>query len=156
MTLPLTTGRVPVSRAVKIILGIVFLFSSAGKIIDPGAFAAIVANYQLLPPQLVTATAVVFPWVEALCGLALVCGWLDEGAALLIGLMMVAFIGITIYNGYRGLDIACGCFSLSAREPSSILWNTLRDLAILAAAVWVLADSAHRHPGVASRPSRRV
>ena len=32
---------------------------------DPAAFAAIVTNYQLLSPPLVSATAVVLPWIEA-------------------------------------------------------------------------------------------
>ena len=119
-------------------MGAVFLLSCAGKIADPAAFAAIVTNYQILPPPLVSATAVVFPWIEGVCGLALVFGQLEKGAALLVSLMMVFFIGIILYNGYRGLNIACGCFSLSAKEPSNIAVNTLRNLIILAAGIWVL------------------
>jgi hypothetical protein len=52
-------------------------------------------------------------------------------------MMMVVFIGIGFFNIYRGLDIACGCFSLSAKEPSSIVLNTVRDVAILTG-LWVL------------------
>ena len=123
----------------RIILGAVFLFSCIGKIADPTAFAAIVANYQLLPPPLVSTTAVIFPWIEALCGLALIFGRFEKGAALLVSLMMVVFTGLTLYNGYRGLNIACGCFSLSAKAPSNIAVNALRNLSILAAGAWVLA-----------------
>lgn len=123
---------------VRIGLGAVFLVSSMAKIADPSAFAAIVANYQLVNPPLATLTAIILPWIEALCGVALVFGRYEKGAALLVSLMMVAFIGIGFFNVYRGLDIACGCFSLSAREPSNIAMNTLRDLAILAAGIWVL------------------
>jgi uncharacterized membrane protein YphA (DoxX/SURF4 family) len=123
---------------VRLLLGAIFLFSSAGKIADPEAFAAIVTNYRLLPPQLVWATAVIFPWIEATCGLALVLGRFEKGAALLVSLMMIFFIGIIIYNGYRGLNIACGCFSLSAEAPSDIGLNTIRNLFILAAGTWVL------------------
>ena len=129
---------------VRIALGAIFLFSCAGKIADPKAFAAIVTNYQLLPPHLVSATAVVFPWIEAVCGLALVFGRLEKGAALLICLMMVVFTGLILYNGYRGLNIACGCFSLAANEPSNIAVNTLRNLVILAAGAWVLLFSRHQ------------
>jgi hypothetical protein len=68
-----------VTWVVRILLGFVFLFSSAGKIADPAAFAAIVNNYQLLSPKLVLATAVVLPWIEALCGLALVFGRFEKG-----------------------------------------------------------------------------
>lgn len=129
---------------VRLLLGAVFLFSSAGKIADPEAFAEIVTNYRLLSPPLVWATAVIFPWIEATCGLALVFGRLEKGAALLVSLMMIVFIGIILYNGYRGLNIACGCFSLSAKEPSDIGLNTLRNLFILAAGSWVLFFSGGR------------
>jgi len=105
-----------VTVVVRVALGAVFLFSCAGKIADPAAFAAIVTNYQLLSPPLVSMTAVVFPWIEAVCGLALVFGRLEKGAALLISLMMVFLTGLILYNGYRGLNIACGCFSLAARN----------------------------------------
>ena len=133
-----------VTVVVRIALGAIFMFSCAGKIADPAAFAAIVTNYQLLPPPLVSATAVVFPWIEAVCGLALVFGRIEKGAALLISLMMVVFTGLQFYNGYRGLNIACGCFSLAANEPSNIAVNTLRNLVILAAGAWVLFFSRHQ------------
>lgn len=127
--------------AVRIALGSVFLLSSADKIADPQAFATIVGNYQLLPPPLVRTTAVVLPWLEAVCGLALIVGRYQKGAALLVSLMMVVFTSIILYNGYRGLDVACGCFSLSAQAPSSITLNTLRNLTILAAGIWMLIHS---------------
>jgi uncharacterized membrane protein YphA (DoxX/SURF4 family) len=81
---------------------------------------------------------VVFPWIEAVCGLALVFGRFEKGAALVVSLMMVVFTGLILYNGYRGLNIACGCFSLAAHAPSNIAVNTLRNLLILAAGAWVL------------------
>jgi hypothetical protein len=76
--------------------------------------------------------------------LALVFGRFEKGAALLVSLMMVVFIAIILYNGHRGLNIACGCFSLSAKEPSSIALNTVRNLLILAAGTWVLFYSHHK------------
>jgi uncharacterized membrane protein YphA (DoxX/SURF4 family) len=128
---------------VRIALGGVFLLSCIPKIADPEAFAKIVTNYQLLSPPLVSATAILFPWIEAICGLALVSGRFEKGAALLVSLMMVVFIAIILYNAYRGLNIACGCFSLAAREPSSVVLNTVRNLFILAAGTWVLFYSHH-------------
>lgn len=123
----------------RIAVGIVFLVSCAEKILNPAAFAQIITHYQLLPPSLVILTAIVFPWVELFCGLALVFGRYDRGAALLVTLMMAAFTLIAAYNGYRGLNIACGCFSLSAKAPSHIAVNIFRNLAILipaAALLW--------------------
>ncbi len=133
----------------RVALGLVFLFSCAHKIADPGAFAEIVANYQLLPPQLVAVTAVVFPWIEAVCGLALLSGRFEKGAALLVSMMMVFFIAVGIYNAHRGLNIACGCFSLSVQEPSNIAVNTLRNLVLLGSGAWVMCFSKRRRPAVA-------
>ena len=130
---------------IRIALGAVFLLSCIPKIADPAAFAQIVTGYQLLSPPLVSATAILLPWIEAACGLALVFGRFEKGAALLVSLMMVVFIAIILYNGYRGLNIACGCFSLSAKEPSSIALNTVRNLLILAAGTWVLFYSHRQH-----------
>jgi uncharacterized membrane protein YphA (DoxX/SURF4 family) len=137
----------PLTAGIRIVLGIVFLYACAAKIIHPAAFASIIADYQLLPASLVAPTAVIFPWIEAACGLALACDRFEKGAALLVALMMVIFIGITLYNGYRGLNIACGCFSLAAAKPTSIGLHILRNLVILAAAVWVLLAPVRRRAG---------
>lgn len=135
--LPPTAGT-SAAWLIRIALGAVFVFASAGKIMDPAAFASIIANYRILPPILVEATAVVLPWIEALCGLALIFGRFDKGAAMLICLMMVVFIGLILYNGYRGLNVACGCFSLAAKAPANVAWNTGRNLLILAVGTWLL------------------
>ncbi len=129
---------------VRIVLGLVFIYSSFPKILDPSAFATIVTNYRILPPQLVPMTAVILPWVEAVCGFALIIGRWEKGAALLVCLMMAVFLGLTWYNSYRGLNIACGCFSLTANEPSHIFLNTIRNLVIMAAGTWVLFSSKDR------------
>ena len=139
-----TTAVGWLALATRIVLGSVFLLSSAGKIANPEAFVEIVANYQLLPPHLVWMTAVVLPWLEAVCGLALIAGRYQRGAALLVSSMMVVFISIILYNGYRGLNVACGCFSLSATEPSNIALNTLRNLVLLAAGIWMLIRSGRQ------------
>ena len=138
MTAMASSGEKRITVILRIVLGGVFLVSCIHKITHPAAFAAVVANYQILPPALVTATAVVFPWIEAVCGLALAFGRFDTGAALLVCLMMIAFIGITLFNAYRGLNVACGCFSLIDNEPSDIVPLILRDLSILAAGIAVL------------------
>lgn len=145
--LPTSMGK-KVTVCIRIGLGAVFLFSSLAKIADPSAFAAVVANYQIATPPLVTATAVILPWIEALCGVALVFGRFTKGAALLVSGLMILFMGIGFFNAYRGLDIACGCFSLAAQEPSSLALNTLRDLAILAAGIWVLVAPQNGFRGV--------
>jgi uncharacterized membrane protein YphA (DoxX/SURF4 family) len=138
MTTMASSGEKRITVILRIVIGGVFMVSCIHKIAHPAAFAAVVANYQILPPALVTVTAIVFPWIEAVCGLALAFGRFDTGAALLVCLMMIAFIGIALFNAYRGLNVACGCFSLVDNEPSDIILLILRDIAILAAGIVVL------------------
>lgn len=145
-----------ITMFVRIALGITFIYSSLGKIADPSKFAELITNYQLLPPALVGITAVCLPWLEAVCGLALVIGRLDKGAALLISLMMLVFTGVTLYNGYRGVDVACGCFSLSAKEPSNIALNTLRNSMLLIAGTWVMFRTEHKQTAQALQTRDRT
>lgn len=123
----------------RVALGIIFIAASWDKIKDPKAFADVVENYQILPAVLVNPVAIVLPWVEAVCGVLLISGRLTKGSVLITDILMVIFISAFIFNIYRGLDISCGCFSLSlqAKKGSYILY-IIRDLFILAAGLWVL------------------
>ena len=151
--LGLTTADT-IAWIVRIGLGALFVVAGIGKIADPTGFAAIVANYRLLPSALVAPTAVVLPWVETLCGLALLVGRLERGGALLINLLMLVFIGVTIYNGYRGLNVACGCFSLSAEAPANLAVNVVRNLLIFAAGTWLLFRPAPPEPSAVRSSAR--
>ena len=104
--------------AARLILGGVFIFASADKIIHPAAFAEAVYNYQILPDTLINLTAMILPWLELILGIFLVLGLWLPGAALLINLLMVTFFGSLVFNLSRGLDIHCGCFSTSQESTS--------------------------------------
>ena len=99
--------------AVRLILGSVFIYASADKIIHPGAFAEAVNNYQILPETLINLTAVILPWLELILGIFLILGLWLPGAVLLSNLLLVTFFGALVFNLARGLDIHCGCFSTS-------------------------------------------
>ncbi len=101
-------------QAIRILLGLVFLWSSIDKIIHPGDFARSIANYKLLPEILVNLFAVVLPWVEAACGLLLLSGQWIRSASFLVSLMLAVFIVAVSAAMFRGLDINCGCFDSNA------------------------------------------
>ncbi len=123
----------------RILLGVVFVWASVPKIIDPRAFAVIVGNYQVLPQALVNPVALALPWLEALCGVTLIVGRLIRGSTLLVVCLMIIFIGLTGFNIFRGLDIDCGCFSVAAKEASTSQWgNLLRNLVIMLLGLFVL------------------
>ncbi len=131
-------------------LGIVFLWASWDKIGHPGEFASIIDNYRILPTAAVNLTALVLPWIEFICGLLLLSGRLVPGAVLTIDLLLFIFILATGFNLYRGLDINCGCFSVSPDAESENALNLVRNSLMLAAGLWLLiytAGQSHRkHP----------
>ena len=103
------------TRVCGLILGGFFLYACYHKIADPPDFAKSVNNYKLLPGEYVNAVAIFMPWLELLCGLALVTGFARTGAALLSGSLLVLFIGALSYNLYIGHPTICGC-TLSYEE----------------------------------------
>jgi len=120
-------------------LGVVFIWASWEKIADPEAFARVVQNYQILPPALVNPTAVILPWVEAVCGVCLISGVLARGSLLLFNGLMAVFTLALAWNAWRGIDTECGCFSVAVQaDRGRYLEYILRDLAILGAGLWAL------------------
>lgn len=107
------------SLLVRVVLGLVFVYSAWSKIADPPGFAETIWNYRLLPGYLVNPFAIVLPWLELLAGLALISGLFRKGAAFLVGAMLVAFIVALSMDLARGIAIDCGCFSVGARAKTT-------------------------------------
>ncbi|MBI9110076.1 MauE/DoxX family redox-associated membrane protein [Maridesulfovibrio ferrireducens] len=115
----------------RIALGLVFIVACVGKIADPVAFGEIVKNYQILPDILVMPVAYFLPWLEFVCGALLVCGVMTETATALITAMLVLFIAVLSANLYRGIDVACGCFSTDVSFKSDMVMTIVRDVVLL-------------------------
>jgi uncharacterized membrane protein YphA (DoxX/SURF4 family) len=119
-------------------LGGVFLWASWSKIVDPAGFAEVIRNYRVLPDTWVNWVALLLPWTEAVCGLLLVLGRWVYGCVLIINTSLVAFTLALAFNWYRGLDVGCGCFSVSTEyQQGEYLINIIRDIVFLAAGVWI-------------------
>ena len=149
-----TLFRHPLVHAfVAALLGAVFLYASYDKILRPAEFARIVYHYRLLgpsarlgyvPPNL---WAVTLPWIEAVTGLCLVVGLWRRDAALVAGGLLVVFLAAVGYALAQGIDLAnCGCFSVSG-AGRGLGWRLLAgDLALLAAAVYVVVGGPTAMP----------
>ena len=139
-------------RLVRTGLGVVFIWASWDKIWHPAEFAVIVSNYSLLPDAAINPTALLLPWFELLCGLLLLGGRLVPGAALSVDALLVIFILATGFNLYRGLDINCGCFSVSPDAGGQARLHLVRNGLLLAAGLWLFfhnlgqAGAANRQP----------
>jgi len=115
----------------RLIMGGIFIYASLDKIFDQAQFARIIYNYHLLPGSLINIAAIIMPWVELICGCALLAGVYRGGSSLVLnGLLIIFMIAIAI-NLYRGVDLECGCFTVSSKAKSNALSLLLRDLGLL-------------------------
>ena len=127
----------------RAVFGLIFIFAGATKIVAPSAFAEIIFNYQILPENLVNVAAITLPWLEILCGLALILGFLARGAAVVLCALLAAFIAAMGFNLWRGLDTACGCFS-SDMGGGHMARDLARDLVFLALGLIAAWCAFHR------------
>ena len=133
-----------VHRVLGLALGGVFLYAAYDKILDPRPLVTIIWNYRILPPGPVNLLAIYMPWMELLVGLGLVTGCKRRAAAFWATGLLLVFVAALLVNAVRGVDVACGCFSTSASETSNAWLLVLRDLPMLAAALWLLLLPPHR------------
>lgn len=121
------------------IVGLVFLIACLPKIIQPAEFAVAIYRYQLMPHDLINLLAVFLPWLELVCAVSLfVLPRLRQGALVLVILMLVMFTAAISINLYRGIDIACGCFSVNATKGHLGWWSLLRNATLLLASAWAM------------------
>ena len=102
------------------------------RLADPAGFAHDINNYRILPWTLSLALAFYLPWLEILCGLALIARFLYRGALSILSVLIVVFTLATIAAKVRGLDITCGCFG-HASQHWSLPAHLATNLGILAA-----------------------
>jgi putative oxidoreductase len=129
-------------RIVSLLVGALFVFAGVSKIVDfqpvrfldPMAFARDIDNYKILPWAISVWLAVYLPWLEIICGLALIFRRLYSGALVLQLALMVIFISASIAAKARGIDIKCGCFG-HVSDQLSFAWHMVLDFAILAGVV---------------------
>jgi hypothetical protein len=94
-------------------------------------------NYRIVPGALVNLMALVMPWIELLCGLAMILGIWTDTARAIIAAMLVVFITAISINLMRGNAIDCGCFDVTTagktrqERLADMHWVILRDLGML-------------------------
>jgi uncharacterized membrane protein YphA (DoxX/SURF4 family) len=127
----------------RLFLGGIFVYASYDKIIHPVPFAEIVYNYQILPDPLVNPASLVLPWIELLVGFSLILGVWLPGAVLISNLLLLVFFSTLAFNMVRGLDVDCGCFTVSGGTSSGghMLWYLFRDGLFLFVALFLFFSS---------------
>lgn len=136
-----------VSVLARLALGLVFISAALPKLADPPDFAKAIWAYELFPPWSLHPLALVLPWLELFCGLALCLGVWIRAAALWVGGLLLAFSLALSINLVRQHAVDCGCFGNSAPKTAAqrmtdMRWTLLRDAGLLLLALQVLTASA--------------
>jgi putative oxidoreductase len=121
-------------RIVGLVVGGIFIYAGVMKIFDPVGFANDIDNYKILPWPLTVRLAFYLPWLEILCGLAVILGLLYRGGLLILTMLISIFIIASVIAKARGLDITCGCFG-HASKYLSFFGHLALDFVLLAVLV---------------------
>ncbi len=121
---------------IRVLLGVIFIYASYDKILDPGKFARDIANYHIIPFGLENLIAIILPWLELFIGIGLIAGLMVDGSSMISGGLMTIFILFILQATLRGFNIECGC---GLKEGEMVGWNKiLENLVFLGASylVW--------------------
>lgn len=133
-----------VGLALRLILGGLFIYAGAPKILGNDAFRRSLMAYQLFPTSIVGTIAIVVPILEVAFGLLLVFGLFTRIAALGVTFLLVVYIAAIISVWARHISIDCGCFSsggLVTKWSDAVKGykrDILRDAVMAAGAVWLV------------------
>lgn len=140
----------------RAVLGLVFVVASIDKIADPAAFAASIGNYKIVSYALALALATLLPWIELLCGLALICGLARRGSSLLLVCLLVMFTGAVSIALVRGLDISCGCFTQDPAAGKIGLTKILENVLLILGLVFLFFSTSEKFTLGQDFPSRSL
>lgn len=106
----------------RLIIGVFFIYMGVSKASDPVTFLKQIKEYHLLPLEpaiLLNATAVTLPWMEIVCGAALVLGvWIRASALTIAGMLAFFLVAIAIRTlaigqatgqAFCSISFDCGC-----------------------------------------------
>ena len=112
-------GNQRIELAVRLILGVTFIYASYHKILAPAEFAKVVYGYGLFPHNTINLIAITIPFIELISGIALITGIFTRSASLIIMGMLIAFIMVISINIIRGHEFDCGCFSFATNQNAN-------------------------------------
>ena len=96
-------------RIIRFIIGTIFIYAGAVKLIDPKAFAHSISTYGLVPEILLAPLAIGLPALEVLAGIGLIFN--IRGSLTVIFSMLIMFVIVLWYGILKDLNIDCGCFT---------------------------------------------
>ena len=98
----------------RLILGVVFIYASYDKILNPAGFLDNIHNFHVTPAAVENLAALIIPWLELIVGVFLIFGVFLEGSTSITIGLYIFFILILSQAVFRGIDVHCGCFKTEA------------------------------------------
>jgi hypothetical protein len=98
--------RLVIGRALAVLAGAVFLYAGFLKMRDPLQFANDVSNYHIVPWPVGVGLAFYLPWLDILCGLALIFQRAFAGALAITALLFSFLSGRLIWAKIQGINVA--------------------------------------------------
>jgi uncharacterized membrane protein YphA (DoxX/SURF4 family) len=123
-------------RIIRFIIGTIFIYAGAVKLIDPKAFAHSISTYGLVPEILLAPLAIGLPALEVLAGIGLIFN--IRGSLTVIFSMLIMFVIVLWYGILKDLNIDCGCFTpedIIAQNSLKIAFY--RDLVMIGAVLYM-------------------
>ena len=126
-------------RVVRIVLGLVLIFSGVAKIIDPSKAVNLILEFKIIPEAVILIIVSILPVLKILIGVLLVSGMYPKFAAISSLVLFSGFFLISIYGTLIGLSSDCGCFGSVVR--SRIGWGmVVRNGVFLIGAVYIIKE----------------
>ena len=126
---------------IRCLLGLVFVYASYDKILDPGKFARDIANYHIVPFGLENSIAIILPWLELLIGAGIILGIFLDGSVVLSGSFLILFIVMIFQAMMRGFNIECGC---GLKEGEMVGWSKILENIVFLGASYIVFYSRKR------------
>jgi uncharacterized membrane protein YphA (DoxX/SURF4 family) len=132
-------------------LAAIFIYAGFVKLLDPRAFAHVIAQYDLIPETLLPLVAVGLPALELLAGVGL--SFEVRGSLTLMAILLLIFLVILGYAVWHNLDIDCGCFTLDElAAQDGVITAFRRDLIMIGATLFLYwrrwSRAPHRFPHI--------
>ena len=130
-----------IGTAARLVTGLVWIWAGLLKLPHPEESVQAVRAYQLLPGDVAITVGHLLPVLEVVVGACLVLGLLTRGAAVVSGLLFVAFIIGIASVWARDISIDCGCFGGGGYDPdatSEYPQEIARDVGLLALSAYLV------------------
>jgi hypothetical protein len=117
--------------AIRILVALIFLAAALGKMRHWLAFQGVLANYRLLPENLIAPLSYLLPPTEAVLAVWLAADFRSAGGPLAAAVLLLVFaaaMGINLRRGRRFID--CGCFQSTLKQTLS--WRLVGRNVVLA------------------------